>query len=215
MKSMSTYVSRFHTGSCNCCSDCFIVFVTYDFSMYNKKIIALSIFKLGASSGFLGVLRRSPPSVTVFSLAFYTDIGSDRIGRRKIRYFSKIGCVANCSSWWSASCAERRRHRAERLLGRVGSDRPAALDPQQLQDLFHRCWRHRVSLLVLLRRKLPHGGHVRLFIFTAEQSWSSRISLHAHAREKKCLTDPSKTCFAQFKPQKPTGGPPRKIQRLR
>ena len=36
-------------------------------------------FQRGASSEFLGVLRRSPPTVTVMFLAFYTDIESNRI----------------------------------------------------------------------------------------------------------------------------------------
>ena len=123
----------------------FIVFVTYIFCMYYFLFCALHF----QTWGFFWVpwgSQKEPPLrySLLFGFLYGHRIGSDR--KKKNNIFFKIECVANCSSWWSASCAERRRHRAERLLGRVGSDRPAALDPQQLQDLFHRCWRHRVWL---------------------------------------------------------------------
>ena len=47
------------------------------FFMYYSSFCTLP-FQRGASSEFPGVLRRSPPTVTVMFLAFYTDIESSR-----------------------------------------------------------------------------------------------------------------------------------------
>ena len=51
---------------------------TFFFYMYYSSFCTLP-FQRGASSEFPGVLRRSPPTVTVMFLAFYTDIESSRV----------------------------------------------------------------------------------------------------------------------------------------
>ena len=53
-------------------------FVKVFFYMYYSSFCTLP-FQRGASSEFPGVLRRSPPTVTVMFLAFYTDIESSRV----------------------------------------------------------------------------------------------------------------------------------------
>ena len=55
----------------------FSFFSSKFFFMYYSSFCTLP-FQRGASSEFPGVLRRSPPTVTVMFLAFYTDIESSR-----------------------------------------------------------------------------------------------------------------------------------------
>ena len=59
----------------NSCFSSLILFV------YTISCSALYIFHLGAASGFLGDLGISPPLRSCHLFGFFTDIGSDRIGR--------------------------------------------------------------------------------------------------------------------------------------
>ena len=57
-------------------------FFRHFFCMYYSSFCTLP-FQRGASSEFPGVLRRSPPTVTVMFLAFYTDIESSRVEQQQ------------------------------------------------------------------------------------------------------------------------------------
>ena len=59
-------------------------FVRHFVCMYYSSFCTLP-FQRGASSEFPGVLRRSPPTVTVMFLAFYTDIESSRVEQKQQR----------------------------------------------------------------------------------------------------------------------------------
>ena len=68
-------------------------------------------FQRGASSEFPGVLRRSPPTVTVMFLAFYTDIESSRVESS-----SSSSSSPSCS--WARSLGVGRAYRAGRAAFR-------------------------------------------------------------------------------------------------
>ena len=60
----------------------FSFFFVKVFFLYYSSFCTLP-FQRGASSEFPGVLRRSPPTVPVMFLAFYTDIESSRVEQQQ------------------------------------------------------------------------------------------------------------------------------------